>query len=84
MPKYIDHHRAPEGVTPEALQQMGADVRAGKTTPSGVKGLNGFIGTNEMWCFVEAPNAQAVHDLHKEAYGIELGSGDVVEVQSIV
>lgn len=84
MPKYLDHHKPPQGVTAEALQQMATDIKAGKTTPTGVKGLNGFIGPDDAWCLVEAPNPQAVHDLHKEAYGIDLGPADVVEVKSIV
>jgi len=84
MPKYLDHHKPPEGITDEALQQMRTDLQAGKTTPNGVKGINAFIGPNDAWCLVEAPNPQVVHDLHREAYGIELGPGDVVEVKSIV
>ena len=84
MPKYLDHHKVPAGITPEAIKQMTADIKAGKVGPGGVKALNSFIGKNEAWCFVEAPNAQAVHKLHEDGYKLKLGPGDVVEVTSFV
>lgn len=83
MPKYLDHHKIPQGITPQAMQQMVADIKAGKVV-NGVKSLNSFIGKNDAWCLTEAANAKAVHDIHKAGYNLELGPGDVTEVQSLV
>ncbi|MBI4201840.1 MAG: DUF4242 domain-containing protein [Chloroflexi bacterium] len=82
MPIYLDHHKVPQ-MTPQQTQQVVADIKAGKVT-NGIKPLNGFIGANDAWCLIEAPNPQSVHDLHKAAYGLDLGRGDVVEVSKLV
>ncbi|MBI2935647.1 MAG: hypothetical protein HYY31_02390 [Chloroflexi bacterium] len=82
MPRYLDHHKA-VNLSPDMTKQVVADMKAGKVT-NGIKPLNGFIAKNEAWCLIEAPNAQAVHNLHKVVYGLDLGPGDVVEVQSLV
>jgi hypothetical protein len=79
LPTYLDHHAVPQ-LTPEQTQQAVADMKAGKIT-NGVKGLSVFIGKNDAWCLTEAPNPQVVHDIHKSNYGLELGPGDVTEVQ---
>lgn len=82
MPKYLDHHKV---VPPrEMVEEERKVIKSGKTDPAtGIRPLNGFIAKGESWCFMEAPNAQAVHKLH-ESLGIKLGPGDVVEVESIV
>ena len=82
MPVYLDHHRVPQ-LSQEDLSKVVADMKAGKTT-NGITPLNGFIGANDAWCLIDAPNADAVHNLHKAAYGLELGPGDVTEVQKLV
>jgi len=83
MPKYIDHHKAPN-LPPEAVQKMVADVKAGKVDQFGVKGLNAFISKTDAWCLTEAANAEAVHKTHEVNYGLKLGPGDVQEVMSLV
>ncbi|MBI4202209.1 MAG: DUF4242 domain-containing protein [Chloroflexi bacterium] len=82
MPVYLDHHKVPQ-MTPQQTQQVVADIHAGKVT-NGIKPLNAFIGANDAWCLVEAPTPQAVHDLHKAVYGLDLGPGDVVQVNKLV
>jgi hypothetical protein len=84
MPIYLDHHKPPEGITPEALQQMAADTKAGKVDQFGVKGLNAFIGKEVVWCLTEAPSADVVHKSHEAGYGLKMSEGDVVEVQTLV
>ena len=82
MPKFIDHHKAVQ-MPPEAAQKAVADMKAGRANQFGVKPINGFFAKNEMWCYCEAPNADAVHKMH-EAYGLKLGPGEVTEVTSMV
>ena len=82
MPVFLDHHAVPQ-MSQEQLAGVVADMKAGKAT-NGIKPLNGFVGTNESWCLIEAPSAAVVHDLHKAVYGLDLGPGDVTEVQKLV
>ncbi len=81
MPVFLDHHKVVP--PPDMVEETRKAIKAGKKSPQGVKGINGFIGGSESWCLTEAPNAKAVHDYH-EAMGIKMGTGDVVEVKSIV
>ena len=83
MPIYLDHHKPPQGITPEGVKLIVADIKAKKVT-NGIRPINGFIGKNDAWCLTEAPNAEAVHKLHEAAYKQKLGPGDVIEVQSLV
>ena len=80
MPKYIDFHQKLPPLPPEMLNQVRADIKAGKVDKAGVKGL-GFIATKDGMgcCMTEAPNADAVCKSH-EAKGIKLGRGDVHEM----
>lgn len=82
MPTYIDHHKAPK-LTPEQAKQVEADIKSGKRS-QGIRPVGAFIGKNDAWCVIEAPNPQVVHDLHKSQYGIEMSPGDVTEVQALV
>ena len=80
MPKFIDYHAKLPSMPPEMMDQMQADIKAGKTDKFGVKGI-GFIATKEGagYCLREAPNADAVCKSH-DAKGIPLGEGDVHEM----
>lgn len=91
MPKFIDHHGKMPQMPPEAvqqgmqmLQQMKADIQAGKVNEFGVKPLNVYLGPEgESWCVTEAPNAEAVIRAHA-AVGAQLSASDIVEVNSLV
>ena len=82
MPKYIDHH-ATMPMPPEMVQVVMAKMKSGEKDDFGVIGLNAFVGEKETWCLTDAPNAEAVHKGH-ESMGVNLGPGDVTEVNSIV
>ena len=78
MPKYLDHH--PMGQMPPAMvDQIKANLKAGKADKFGVKGLNVFAAKTEGWCLTDSPNADAVCKSH-EAMGIKLDMGHVSEV----
>ena len=82
MPKFIDHH-ATMPMPPEMAQAAVEKMKSGEKDENGVIGLNAFVGQSETWCLTDAPNAEAVHKGH-EAMGINLGAGDVTEVNSLV
>lgn len=84
MPKFSDYHKQLPTLPPEVVQQMQADIKAGKSDQFGVKAINLFIGQDGSgYCLTEAANADAVCQTH-EAKGINLPKGDVVEVTSLV
>ena len=84
MPKYIDHHRGLD-LSQEQVEQSKTLIQAG-TPVDGVKPLNGFASADgkEVWCYVEAPNPEAVRQLHEHFYGLKGEEVQVVEVQSLV
>jgi hypothetical protein len=82
MPKFIDHH-ATMPMPPEMAQAAIEKMKSGGKDENGVIGLNEFVGEKDTWCLTDAPNADAVHKGH-EAMGINLGSGDVIEVSPLV
>ena len=84
MPVYLDHHAPPKGLGAEQVKQMQAGIKASMKDKNGVRGINGFWNNNEAWCLVEAPNAQAVHKYHEEVFKINLGAGEVKEVQALM
>ena len=82
MPKFVDHH-ATMPMPPEMAEAVIAKMKSGEKDQFGVIGLNAFVGEKDTWCLTDAPNADAVHKGH-ESMGINLGPGDVTEVQSLV
>ncbi len=82
MPKFIDHHPTTP-MPPEMAQTIAEKIKAGQPDELGSVALNVFVGEKDTWCLAEAPNADAIHKAH-EAIGINLGAGDITEVQSIV
>jgi len=84
MPQYLDHHRAPGPPPREMVEQVAAAIKAGgpPDPATGVKGLSWMYNDNEQWCITEAPNAEAVHKYH-ESMGVNLGPGDVTEVNVV-
>ncbi|MBI2855445.1 MAG: hypothetical protein HYX93_01190 [Chloroflexi bacterium] len=85
MPKFIDHHRG-LNLTQENISQSRAMIQSGTATEGGVKAFNGFSSADgkEAWCYVEAPNAAAVRQLHEHFYGLKGEEVQVTEVQSLV
>ncbi len=84
MPTYLDHHNPPQGISPEALEKMAADTKAGKVDQFGVKLLNAFLRQDVVWCLTEAPSADVAHQPHEANYGLNMSDGDVIEVQMLV
>ncbi|MBI2855265.1 MAG: DUF4242 domain-containing protein [Chloroflexi bacterium] len=82
MPKYIDHH-VTMPMTPEQAKAVVTKMKSRQKDQFGVIGLNAFVSQKETWCLTDAPNAESVHKGH-EAMGINLGTGDVTEVQSLI
>jgi hypothetical protein len=71
MPLFMDHHRAVEGLTAEAV----ADAhRKDMETQDryGVKYHRHRFNedTGEDFCFAEAPNKEAAEAVHREAHGL--------------
>ena len=83
MPKYLDHHAAMPNMPQEAVAELKKKLESKQPDQFGVIGLNMFMGKDQIWCYVEAANPEAIHKAH-EAMGVKLGAGDVTEVQSLV
>ena len=81
MPVFLDQHQG--GLTSEMAEMVKQKVAAGQMDGFGAKALNVFWSDDETFCLSEAPNAEAVHKAH-EAIGINLGGGDIRQVQSAV
>lgn len=79
MPLYMDHHHKVDGLTAEAL--AGAHEKDLETQDKhGVKYLKYWFneGSGEVWCLVDAPDADAANAVHREAHG--LVADDITEV----
>ena len=83
MPKFLDSHPTNPNVPPEVVEGVRQKLLAGKPDENGVVGINMLVAQDTTYCFVEAPNAEAVHTSH-EQMGVKLGPGDVKEVQALV
>jgi hypothetical protein len=80
MPLYMDEHHKVDGLTAAAVaaaHQRDLEVQ-GK---HGVKYLSYWFdeGTGKVFCLVDAPNAEAAAQVHREAHG--LLADDITEVQ---
>ena len=80
MPLYMDHHHKVDNLTAEAVQ--GAHER--DLEVQGKHGVNYRQywfneETGEVFCLVEAPNAEAAEAVHREAHG--LVAEEIIEVQ---
>jgi hypothetical protein len=80
MAKYIDHHPTNPNMPPEVLTIIRQRLESGQPDENGDRGINVFIGSEDTYCYTEAPTADAVRMAH-EAMGIFLGPEDVIEVQ---
>jgi len=80
MPLYMDVHRKVEGLTAEAVagahqKDLAVQDRYGVTYHK--YWLN--EDTGQVFCLVEAPDAEAAHRVHREAHG--LVADELVEVK---
>ena len=83
MPKYLDHHASMPNLPQEAVAELKKKLESKQPDQFGVTGINMFVGKDQTWCYVEAPNSDAIHKAH-EAMGVKLGAGEVIEVQNLV
>ena len=80
MPKYIDFHPTLK-LPPEVVRQTAAAIKAGQPDQLGVKPLQMFYNKDgAVFCYVEAPNEEAVHKYHAAA-GVSV-EGRIVEVET--
>jgi hypothetical protein len=84
MPQYLDHHKSPGPPPTEMIEQVSNSFKSGPQADptTGVKGVAWMYNDDEQWCITEAPNAEAVHKYH-EAMGLNLGPGDVTEINVV-
>ncbi len=79
MPLYMDIHHLGNGVTMDDVAKAHqADLA---TQGEDVRYLRYWVdeGKGEVFCLVEAPNAEAAHDVHRRAHG--LVADDIFQVQ---
>ena len=80
MPLFMDHHRAVEGLTADAVAEAyRKDVEIQEKY--GVKYHRYWFNdeTGEVFCLAEAPNKEAAETVHREAHG--LIADEIVEVK---
>jgi hypothetical protein len=80
MPLFMDHHAKVEGLTAQAV----ADAHRKDLETQGEYGVN-YIrywfdeGSGQVWCLVEAPDADSATRVHQEAHG--LVADDLTQVE---
>ncbi len=80
MPQFMDFHDDLK-LPAEAIDQIAADTRDGKTDQFGVRQVELYHNADgHVYCLLEAPDAEAVRH-HHEALGISCG--DVHEVRGL-
>ena len=80
MPVYMDIHEIPGGVTPEEVAKAhGQDLAVQQKY--GVEFRKYWVNekAGKIFCFVDAPSAEAANCVHREAHGLVAGS--IIEVQ---
>jgi Nickel responsive protein SCO4226-like len=80
VPLFMDHHAKVEGLTAQAV----AEAHRRDLETQGEYGVNYLKywfdeKSGQVWCLVEAPDAQAAATVHREAHG--LVAEDLTEVQ---
>ena len=80
MPLFMDHHAKVEGLTAQAV----VDAHSKDLETQGQYGVNYLKywfdeGSGQVWCLVEAPDADTAMTVHREAHG--LVADDLTEVQ---
>ena len=86
MPKFLDHHSLPPW-SPEQLKgliaQLKSAIASKKPDKFGVTIHTTFLAPPEVWCYTDAPNAEAVVKFH-EALGVKVDVGAIKEVTVLV
>ena len=79
MPLFMDTHANVDGLTADAVVQVHA-MDLAVQEPHGVKYLRYWFNADagRMHCLVDAPNAEAATQVHREAHG--LMADEIVEV----
>lgn len=80
MPLFMDIHQHVEGLTADAVAQAHeADLKTREKY--GVKYLRYWFNeaSGQVFCLVEAPNAEAANAVHRKAHG--LVADELIEVQ---
>jgi class 3 adenylate cyclase len=80
MPVYMDIHEFPGGLTREEVEKAHAQDLAIQEK-YGVAYRKYWVNekAGKIFCFVDAPNAEAAHCVHREAHG--LVAGNIIEVE---
>lgn len=80
MPVYMDIHELPGGVTPEEVEKAHKQDLAVQEK-YGVEFRKYWVNekAGKIFCFVDAPSAEAANCVHREAHG--LVAGNIIEVQ---
>lgn len=80
MPVYMDIHELPGGVTPEEVEKAHEQDLAVQEK-YGVEFRKYWVNekAGKIFCFVDAPSAEAANCVHREAHG--LVAGNIIEVQ---
>lgn len=79
MPLFMDVHRAVQGLTAEAVAEAHKkDLEIQKQHGVNYKKYWFNTKSGEVFCLVEAPNAEATERVHREAHG--LVADEIVEV----
>ena len=80
MPLYIDVHKKIEGLTAEAVREAHAKDVAIQGN-YGVKFVKYWYdeSTGMIFCFAEAPNAEAMDSVHRDSHGIR--ADEIYEVK---
>jgi Protein of unknown function (DUF4242) len=80
MPLFMDHHKKVEGLTAQAVAEAHRkDLETQSRYGVDYKKYWFDEGTGQVWCLVEAPNADAATTVHREAHG--LVADDLTEVR---
>jgi class 3 adenylate cyclase len=80
MPVYMDIHEIPGGVTPEEVEKAHEQDLAVQQK-YGVEFRKYWVNekAGKIFCFVDAPTAEAANCVHREAHGMV--AGNIIEVQ---
>ncbi|MBI2853979.1 MAG: hypothetical protein HYX87_03545 [Chloroflexi bacterium] len=81
MRRFLDHHEILR-LPPDAVRGLMEDIEAGRLDQHGTRTINVFIGNGQMWCLMEAADAESVCH-HHESLGLKLGRDNVTEIVSL-
>ncbi|MEX2374111.1 MAG: hypothetical protein WD942_00805 [Dehalococcoidia bacterium] len=80
MPRYLDHHPTSPDMPAAVVAAIAQRLENGEVDEFGERGINVFIGSEQTYCYTEAPDVDAVRKSHS-VLGIDLRLEDVQEVK---